>query len=247
MRTRRIVKELNGKRNLVYFGSCGLSFDNVLFKANLQVDGIHDINSDMVYIEEVGNKVSNGVWRFTPYKKDIFWELGHNIVDETTITINLQSNRLLINFKPKTLTQYNYNIIADNFYFNGNEVYDKDLTFETYAQGNVNILGKAKRPIYLNDNPNFAIKQEAVAMSLTQSLSIIKGELKHYLNVGFPLFDKKPSKAILDAYVVRTVLNHPEITNLLSFSSKIESRVYVCDFKVMTTYGELSFSNSQTI
>lgn len=91
---------------------------------------------------------------------------------------------------------------------------------------------------------SYANSREAVSQSLIQRLSLIEGELYHYTTSGFPSF-KKANKNILDSYVIRVILNHPEVRSISSYQSKVENRIYYMNANIVTIYGELSFSKKQ--
>lgn len=103
--------------------------------------------------------------------------------------------------------------------------------------------GKAKfyNPNDIHDN--YAERQEGVAMSLIQRLSVLKGELWYQINNGMPLLEKVRSKEIIDSYIISAVLNHPDCNSFSSFNSSVENKHdYHCTFKVNTIYGEVELS-----
>lgn len=87
---------------------------------------------------------------------------------------------------------------------------------------------------------NYAKEQEGVATSLTQRLSVLKNELWYDYNYGVPLFDKVKSKAFIDSYLISTILKHPDVTQLIDFTSNVDKNSYSCTFKVKTKYGDLT-------
>lgn len=90
---------------------------------------------------------------------------------------------------------------------------------------------------------SFAEKQEGVMCSLTQRLNVIKGELWYNVNEGLPLFDKETTITSMDAYVIRTVMRHPDVINIISFTSSIENRhEYTCSLQIQTKYGILDMT-----
>ena len=86
---------------------------------------------------------------------------------------------------------------------------------------------------------NYVDRQAGVASSLTQRLSIIRGELWYAVNEGLPIADKVSSKAIIDAKIIEIVSKHPDVKSITEFTSVKDKHSYTCSFKANTTYGEL--------
>lgn len=86
---------------------------------------------------------------------------------------------------------------------------------------------------------NYSDKQQSVADSLTQRLSVIRRELWYDVNFGLPLLDKQKSKVAIDAFIGKTVLAHPDVDSIQDFDSKIINKVYTCSMKIITKYGEI--------
>lgn len=129
------------------------------------------------------------------------------------------------NFMPKTGFSYKYE--RDE---NGNLIlYKAANKVEADKDGKINS--------YING-------RDAVSQSLTQRLSLLEGELYHYIRAGFPSF-KKANKNILDSYVVKVILNHPEVKSISSYQSRVENRIYYMNADIVTIYGELDFSKRQ--
>lgn len=86
---------------------------------------------------------------------------------------------------------------------------------------------------------NYAEKAEAVANSLKQWLSVIKHELWYDYEYGMPITDKIKSKAIIDAYIVEKVMQHPDVMDITDFESRQDGHFYTCYFIVSTIYGQI--------
>jgi hypothetical protein len=91
---------------------------------------------------------------------------------------------------------------------------------------------------------NYVEGGEAIVNSLTQKLSLIKGELWYSINAGIPLFNKSLSKDSLDSYIVDIVLNTRDVIEIQSFTSKIEEGKYYVYLEVLTKYGSVKLQNS---
>lgn len=89
---------------------------------------------------------------------------------------------------------------------------------------------------------NFADKQEGVANSLTQRLSVIAGELWYNVSYGLPLLEKVDSKTAIDATVSEIVLSHPDVTDISEFSSEISGTKYSARVTVETVFGDLELT-----
>ena len=90
-----------------------------------------------------------------------------------------------------------------------------------------------------NKHANYATGSEGVANSLRQRLSVLKHELWYDYNRGMPLPDKARSKAIVDAYIIQTILEHPDVIDVEGFESEQERNNYTCYFIVNTIYGQI--------
>lgn len=89
---------------------------------------------------------------------------------------------------------------------------------------------------------NFADKQEGVANSLTQRLSVIAGELWYNVSYGLPLLEKVDSKTAIDATASEIVLSHPDVTDISEFSSEISGTKYSARVTVETVFGDLELT-----
>ena len=88
---------------------------------------------------------------------------------------------------------------------------------------------------------NYSIEEQAICDSITQQLSIIRGELWYNINKGLPIFDKVKRKGFIDSYVVETTLNTKDVKSITSFKSEIENNHhYKANLNVLTKYGELA-------
>lgn len=96
--------------------------------------------------------------------------------------------------------------------------------------------------IKTEDGKTFAEKQEGVACSLTQRLSVIQGELWYNVTQGLPLFENVTSSTTLDAWVIETIMSHPDVTDITSFYSTSKNHKYSADVVIATTFGEISLS-----
>lgn len=89
---------------------------------------------------------------------------------------------------------------------------------------------------------NFSKQQEGVSDSLTQRLSLIKGELWYNITYGLPLFDKIKSKVLIDSQVINIITSHPDVIRINNFSSTLERNNYSCYIKVITQYGNIDIN-----
>lgn len=90
-----------------------------------------------------------------------------------------------------------------------------------------------------NKHANYATNVEGVTNSLRQRLSVLKNELWYDYNRGMPLPDKVRNKAIIDAYIIQTILEHPDVIDIEGFESEQERNMYSCYIVVNTIYGQV--------
>lgn len=100
-------------------------------------------------------------------------------------------------------------------------------------------------PQFFNDNnkhDNYGSEQEGVYYSLLQRLSVLKYELWYDYNNGMPVVDKNRDKAIIDAYIIKTILAHPDVLDIENFSSSVTGHKYECSVKVVSKYGSIDLT-----
>lgn len=85
----------------------------------------------------------------------------------------------------------------------------------------------------------FADKQEGVASSLMQRLNVIEGELWYNVKEGLPLFNKNVTITSMDAWLIRTIMKHPDVVSILTFSSTLNDHKYSATTHILSKYGEL--------
>lgn len=96
--------------------------------------------------------------------------------------------------------------------------------------------------IKTEDGETFAKEQEGVACSLTQRLSLIKGELWYQINTGLPLFDKQATSTSFDSWIIQTIMQHPDVVSIKTFNSSVEKHKYHCVVIVITRWGEVEIT-----
>lgn len=89
---------------------------------------------------------------------------------------------------------------------------------------------------------SFVSEQQSVSIGLTQRLSVIRKELWYKVSYGLPLFDKISSKTALDSFVTSTILAHPDVKDIVSFTSSVKNHAYSCKAEILSIYGPLDFS-----
>lgn len=119
------------------------------------------------------------------------------------------------------------------------EIDDKKniVWFGSYGKNND---GTAKFYNEKDKSDNYSNEIEGVKDSLTQRLSVLQGELWYNVSIGLPLLDKTQTKGMLDTYVASTILKHPDVYDIIEFSSIHEKNKYTCYFKCSTKYGNLT-------
>lgn len=94
-----------------------------------------------------------------------------------------------------------------------------------------------KHCVFTDDKKSYANGIDGVNQSLTQRLSLIKGELYHFMNAGFPILDKVTSKHVFDAHIINVVSHHKEVKSIDKIESKVINRTYSCKLYFTTNYG----------
>lgn len=104
--------------------------------------------------------------------------------------------------------------------------------------------GKYKSEFFNENNKhdNYGSKQEGLTYSLAQRLSVLQHELWYDYENGMPIIDKTKSKAVIDAYVIKTILNHPDVVSIENFESIVEQHHYSCNVKINSIFGLLELS-----
>lgn len=116
------------------------------------------------------------------------------------------------------------------------------------VNGNVIWFGsKGKNPdgtaIFENDqHESYVDRSEGTAASLTERLSVLKGELWYNISYGIPLIDKIKTKAEMDIFVAKIVTEHPDVTAIMNFESTFTKHEYTCSMTINTRFGVIGLS-----
>ena len=113
---------------------------------------------------------------------------------------------------------------------------DEGKMIKAYNEKEYNKNAKANRQSTININYDEDI--DAITSSLNQKLRVIKGELWNHVNYGLPLFDKVKNKSIVDAVVIKEVLETKGVTNINEMISQKENTEYQLAIKINTIFGE---------
>ena len=133
----------------------------------------------------------------------------------------------------------------------GGNILRRDIVW--FGSYGINHDGTAKFYNANNKHDNYATEKQAVADSLTQRLNVLQGELWYAVNTGFPLWDKHKNTNVLDIYITSTILKHPDVSEVIEFSSEITQKegknyyIYSASVRIMTKYGELTISTDKLI
>lgn len=125
--------------------------------------------------------------------------------------------------------------------------------FEDYNESNKDYYSKDEKgnliqyrgALKTKDGKSYCNGIEGVNQSLKQRLSLIQGELYHYINEGFPLVSKTCNKQMLDAYLVKVICNHREVKSIIKLTSTIENYSYKAQVKIATNYGDIDLIQEQ--
>lgn len=98
-----------------------------------------------------------------------------------------------------------------------------------------------------SDHTSYADGSEGTLQSLFQRLSVLQGEMLYYPTYGFPITQKNRDPQLFDAYLLDTLLNHPDITQVTDFSSQVKNHDYLASFSAVTVYGAVSYQYSRIV
>lgn len=131
-------------------------------------------------------------------------------------------------------------------WFGVKDIEKKDalLVSENTIAGENTIIsdGISIKSIFQNENDkhdNYATESEGVVNSLRERLSVLKNELWYDYENGMPLIDKIRSKAVIDAYIIQKILEHPDVINIDGFESEQIKHEYSCYMIINTIYGQV--------
>lgn len=103
------------------------------------------------------------------------------------------------------------------------------------------------RSVFTKDKKSYADGIDGVNQSVMQRLSLIKGELYHFMNAGFPLTDKVYEKQVFDAHIINVLSHHSEVTSIDKIESKVLNRAYYCKVHFSTRYGSSYIEINRTL
>lgn len=135
----------------------------------------------------------------------------------------LTKTETVVNDFPITIGQFGCGTVVDDSII----LLSSDSYQNSYK---IDLTTVAKQPSYVD-------RQQAVASSLTQRLSVIRGELWYNVSYGIPLLEKIKSKSIIDATVIQIVSSHQDVNDIKDFYSYIDRHSYHCKMTVMSKYG----------
>ena len=120
-----------------------------------------------------------------------------------------------------------------------------------YNAAELKLEGAAVGLLSITNKPvasNYAESSQAVADSLTQRLSVIKGELWYQVNYGLPLTEKQRGTNVLDLVIGDIISSHPGVASLDSYKSKLVGHTYYYDCQITSVFGEtLTVTNNLTV
>ena len=272
MKCRRMIKDDKGQNYVVWFGAKqpkGTTNNNVRALEFEEVSEIGDWEFD-IYTQNLSNEVKMDLVEGSgPLTGDVnFWiPLDQTILSESDVTFEVQidsefsenvycglGNKDLDWVDEENLEQEMTSSLLQTLHQSNVEHDITHLRLQFLDGGYQNlsssptitfkISSKSKTQFY-NENDkhdNYAEKQEGVATSLTQRLSVIKNELWYNVNEGLPLIDKYRNKNVIDSYVASTILKHPDVINISEFTSSLNKNSYSCKVVVNTIYGNVDLT-----
>lgn len=250
MRTRKIEKnDITNKEEVVFFSSKGIDKNQIVCVVNypLRYQG-------GLFLTEQNNTFDLEKTSDNTYECTKLFYVGSN----TPISVHLylsiyhQEGSLQIKvYLTDTITDDTDPYQDINAYLIFNE-FPTDYKFSGGTDNKVAINEEYfniyffYRSVKIEGN-TYATGSEGVAQDLYQRLSLLQGELVHHINAGFPLMQGNCNKQMLDAYMIKTIINTPDVSSIISLESKIVDRRYICSFVVNTPYGILTLSEKKIV
>lgn len=130
--------------------------------------------------------------------------------------------------------EFEYNSIMYTLIFNENS----NINGVIQSGNPIRTVGRFSYTTKITDVQNYSTETQGVIDSLTQRLSLIKGELWYQINAGLPLMEGYTSTTIFDAIIVSTIAEHPGVNKIISFNSKIEKHTYIFTCEFQSIYGD---------
>lgn len=248
MKCRRVIKQSDDSHEVVYFGSNGLVDPKFIYFS------VNSVVSSKEYKEIMIDGVNRKI-QFGEIVSDLIITNLEDVNNKLSITFeNLNNKYTTIKVVMLTFTDEpsNYGLRHGETILNLDFSESNIITIETTILKNAKVVTDYKDK-YINTNGQLTLNndynngldnsyhtaQDGVADSLIQRLAIIKGELWYQINYGIPLFDKNNNTTgIFDSAIIKIVLDHPDVKNIISFNSSVESKdhKYHFDMVVDTKY-----------
>ena len=236
MKCRKIYEDIN-HYSIIFFNSKGLTFP---LQMKIEIDNF-TCNDNIIDMASKPEEYNTEITYTMSFIEKI--ELNPRTITIEVIK-NLNSTNLS-NSELKISTDYDVSITPyinpkDNFI----KLYNIDLTTEEDYSMPFNNYAVAIKDADNEIEANYADKQEGVAYSLTQRISILKGELWWMINYGLPVFEKVRNKAIFDSVLINIILKHPDVRNIISINSFVDDHTYTFDVKINSIFNEtITISN----
>lgn len=221
-------RTLSPSHNIVWFGKTGEDLDWIWFSFNSI-----DPDNPAKNIRVIGKTKISGAG----YSQSIEWGALENVIFYDTGTFDdLIQNAVTWQFN---YNGYTYTCVPDTgSRINGKIFYD-ETQVGIYSFTNIG----ANEPVI-----NYTEGSDAVADSLIQRLSVLKGELWYQINFGLPLTEKYQSSTVFDMVIADIITAHPGVAALETFNSSVENHTYSFECSIRTAFGDaLQISNSYMI
>lgn len=111
-----------------------------------------------------------------------------------------------------------------------------------FGSSGANVDGTANFYNKNDKHDNFSSENTMIKDSLMQKLNVIRHELWYDYQYGMPLVDNDATKVTVDAFVMKTIQNHEDVIEIVSFKSWLDKHTYHCDVQFTTTFGSISLS-----
>lgn len=232
MKCRRIVIDEEGNRHIVWFGSYGCT----------------PIEESTSTRKTTLCNSNDTTYTITLNDIDTSQPLSISTSERVTTTVSIYGidnngvRSLLAEFTSRVIAEdSSLQYLVNNSNIKTVEIlyYHNTGTTYVYVDYYAILTSKYNAKFFNIDNihDNYSDRQQGIVDSLTQRLSVIKGELWYNTSYGVPLFDKTKSKGIIDAYVISIILQHPNVVRIENFKSEVKNHNYFCNVDIISEYG----------
>lgn len=259
MRTRTIVDTIDNNKhyhNVVFFNSAGIDDSSYCFNFYINTKEPAKVASDTDLIGAGDDTIGVS----GEYEETQVFLTNNNYLK---LTLN-KDNQLIYKENDFDLTidlvKGSLSLVYDNdFNFTGKiasddkiKIFDITSIPSGFQFFNTYLTDTIENKLYLYPcskkvNATYVDGKEGVSQSIYQRLTLIQGELKHYMNAGRPLLNGKANKQMLDSYILNVARNMDDIISIKRFESEVINYTYKAKLVLNTNYGDIMLDEEQDL